>query len=151
MNITVSVMSQSLRVHLNEEMLAYHAMSDSCEFSQLPPATMKKTLPASLTLATSLFLVSCSGFQAADIVKKPLKSVAKLIPQRIPIAEVRTKDLKEMPTGAERAMAFEQKRNRRIFAFIPGLYKAPTLPDAQTVPADGGILPPLRRDKRSTD
>ncbi|MFK7911816.1 MAG: hypothetical protein AB8F34_14620 [Akkermansiaceae bacterium] len=134
-------------------------MSNSNEFFSATTARIKKIAPASLTLTASILLVSCSNFDAASIVKKPIKSVAKLvpdkmprlIPQRIPIAEVRTKDLKKMPTGAEKALAFEEKRNRRRFVFIPGLYKAPTLPDERTLPTDAGILPPLRRNQRSTD
>ena len=75
----------------------------------------------------------------------------RLMPKRIPIAEVRKKDLKTMQTGAEKALAFEQRRNRRRFAFIPGFYKAPTLPDVRSLPADGGILPPLKQPKNSTE
>lgn len=122
-------------------------------FSKAVPVVVKKIAPASVALASCLMVVSCGGFDAVGIVKKPFKSVAKiklprLMPQRIPIAEVRAKDLREMPTGAEKALAFEEKRNRRRFVFIPGFYKEPKLPDARSLPSDAGILPPLRR---STD
>ena len=128
-----------------KQMLWLGAMSASNNPNSYIATAIKRIAPTSLTLTACLFLVSCGNSNVAKIATKPFKSVANLIPKRIPIAEVRTEDLKEMPTGAEKALAFERKRNRKRFAFIPGFYKAPTLPDAQSLPADGGILPPIRR------
>jgi hypothetical protein len=119
-------------------------MRDSNHFDQGAASPIRKIALTSLTLTTCLLLVSCGSFDAVSIAKKPFTSVAKLIPKRIPIAEVRTEDLKKMPTGAEKALAFQQKRERRRFAFFRGLYKEPKLPDARTLPIDGGVLPPLR-------
>ncbi len=118
-----------------------------------------KIAPTSFTLASCLFLVSCGTFDKATTlaknsiqsVKSVTKLVPKLIPRRIPIAEVRAEDLKKMPTGAEKSLAYERKKNRRRFAFIPGFYKPPTLPVSRSLPSDGGILPPLNRSNRSTN
>lgn len=126
-------------------MLVSSLMSDSFKINPHTATAIKRITTTSLTLAASLFLVSCGNFNAANLAKKPFKSVAKLIPKRIPIAEVRTKDLQEMTMGADKAMAYEKKRNRKRFAFFRSLYKAPTLPDEQSLPADGSILPPLKR------
>ena len=120
-------------------------MSDSANTNSPIAPAMKRITLTSLTLAASLCLVSCGNFKAASLATKPFKSVANLIPKRIPIAEVRTKDLQKMTTGADKALAFEKKQNRRRFAFFRSLYKEPKLPDAQSLPADAGILPPLKR------
>ncbi len=78
-----------------------------------------------------------------------MKSIAKLIPSRVPVTEVREKDLEKMPSGADRALAWDKHLDSKRYAslsrwFLPKNYKAPTLPTAQTLPTDGGILPPLR-------
>jgi len=76
--------------------------------------------------------------------------MAKLIPaRRVPVTEVREKDLTKMPSGADRALAWDKHLDSKRFAsisrwFIPKNYKPPTLPTTQTLPTDGGILPPLR-------
>ena len=120
-------------------------MSASRNFISHIAPVIRKIAPTSLTLTASLFLVSCSNFDGANLAAKPFKSVANLVPKRMPIAEVRTEDLKEITLGSEKALAYEKKQNRKRFAFFRGLYKAPTLPDEQSLPADSGILPPLKR------
>lgn len=135
---------------------SFRVMRDSNYFQSGVIKTTGKIALTSLTLTACLLFTSCGTFNAAsNLAKKSVKSVAKLVPdhiplvpQRIPIAEVRQEDLKTMPTGAEKALAFEKKRNRRYFAFIPGFYKAPKLPTERGMSTEGSILPPL---KRSTD
>lgn len=73
------------------------------------------------------------------------------MPSRIPIAQVREADLQKMPTGADRALAWDRHLNRKRYVFVPSNYKPPTLPDSRSLPMDGGILPPLRPQQGSTD
>jgi len=78
------------------------------------------------------------------------------MPSRVPIAEVRAGDLQKMPTGADRALAWERHLNSKRYAsnsrgwFAPKGYKAPTLPDERTLPANGGLLPPLHPGQGSS-
>ena len=121
----------------------------------------------SLTLTVCMGFASCSNFSATNLAKKSVtsvksasksvsKSVAGIIPSRVPIATVRTEDLKKLPTGAERALAWERQLNSRHYAsynsgwVVPANYKAPTLPDERSIPADGGLLPPLHPGQSTT-
>jgi hypothetical protein len=77
-------------------------------------------------------------------------SVTDLMPAEVGIAQVRPKDLKEMPLGKERALAFEAKKQSIAsrqdrgswFSKGPAEFKEPILPiDAGLL--DGSLLPPL--------
>ena len=108
----------------------------------------------SLTLISCSLFVSCGNFDAAGIAKKSVRSVANLVPRRVPVAEVRPKDLKEMPSGADRALAWDRHLDSKRYAsnfrwFAPKNYKAPRLPDSRSMPTDGGILPPLHPGRGS--
>lgn len=112
---------------------------------------LKRIAPLSLTLISSSLLVSCGNFDAAGLAQKSVRSVANLIPRRVPVAEVREKDLRQMPTGADRALAWDRHLDaRRYVFFIPKHYKAPKLPATRSLPADGGILPPLHPGRGSS-
>ncbi len=96
--------------------------------------------------AASLLLTSCG---AVDAVKNTTAkatagisqfSISDLRPSRINVVEVREKDLKEMPLGKDRALAFERKKS--FWSFMPGTFKEPDLPEIQDVEIDGGLLPP---------
>lgn len=72
-------------------------------------------------------------------------SVAKLIPgsNRPPIVQVRERELKEIPTGHERAVAFEKSRRNRFWIFGgPVNFVEPELPVDDGV-AEGTLLPPV--------
>lgn len=72
-------------------------------------------------------------------------SVAKLMPgaNRPPIVEVRERELKEIPTGHERAVAFEKSRRHRFWIFGgPVDFVEPDLP-AEGGVAEGTLLPSL--------
>ena len=109
----------------------------------------------SLTLLSSgSLLVSC-GTSASNLAGKSLKSLksiksatAGLLPSRVPIAEVRTKDLKKMASGADRAIAWDRKLNRWVYTAVD--YKPATLPNEQTLPVDGGLLPSLHPGQNTT-
>lgn len=125
-------------------------MSDSV--SSLP----RNVARVSLTLASCLIFTSCSNFSATDLAKKSVKSVTGLMPSRMPIATARAGDLKKMPTGADRALAWDRHLNSKRYAYsgpawvLPKNYKAPTLPDERGMPADGGLLPPLHPGQGTT-
>jgi len=70
-------------------------------------------------------------------------SFAKLMPARIPVAKVREKDLKPLPTGQEQALAFEKSRRNRFWNIFSGPvdFVEPTLPE-ESVAMDGELLPP---------
>lgn len=69
-------------------------------------------------------------------------AVHKIHPPGVKVVEVREKDLKKLPSGQERAMAFENTRKQGFWFFNgPVDFKEPTLP----LPGgemDGSLLPP---------
>lgn len=72
-----------------------------------------------------------------------LALLTDLLPgNRIAVVEVREKDLKELPTGRERALAFQNSRKGGFWIFGGSVnFKEPTLPVAGSEP-DGSLLPP---------
>ena len=110
-----------------------------------------------LVLAASCVLCSCAGLRkvghdsvamvhqssTATANKFAEFSLANLLPgQRLKIVQVRAKDLKPMPSGRERALAYESG-HRRCFWFFGGpvAFKEPTLPEPCSQ-LDGSLLPP---------
>ncbi len=110
-------------------------------------------LPA---LVASLGLVSCAtvgkiGQGSMDLVRKSsdatMTKVAVLThlvsPAGVKVVEVREKDLKVLPTGQERALAFQNTRKRSFWSFSgPVDFKEPTLPSAGGE-MDTSLLPPI--------
>ncbi|MEX1114126.1 MAG: hypothetical protein WEB53_02680 [Akkermansiaceae bacterium] len=69
-------------------------------------------------------------------------AVNKIRPAQVKVVEVREKDLKELPTGHERALAFQSSRKQNFWFFGgPVDFKEPMLPEAGTE-MDGSLLPP---------
>ncbi|HEX7262264.1 MAG TPA: hypothetical protein VF258_10655 [Luteolibacter sp.] len=103
----------------------------------------------------SFVLVSCTAVSAVgegsmSLVRKTTDAttsrVAKLSdlvnPAGVKVVEVREKDLKPLPTGQERAIAFENTRKRGFWSFMgPVDFKEPTLPQPGGE-LDGSLLPP---------
>ena len=81
--------------------------------------------------------------QTSKLTKSPLFSLSSLLPgPRVQVVKVREKDLKEQPTGHERALAFENQRKRGFWFFGgPVDFKEPTLPEPGNA-MDGSLLPP---------
>lgn len=69
-------------------------------------------------------------------------SLSDLRPSQVKVVEVRENDLKEMPTGKERALAFDQTRKRSFWSFALPNFKEPTLPEINDADMDGSLLPP---------
>ncbi len=70
-------------------------------------------------------------------------AVNKINPPRVNVVEVREKDLKKLPTGKERAMAYQNTRKRNFWFFNgPVDFQEPTLPETGGE-LDGSLLPPI--------
>lgn len=107
-------------------------------------------------LSGTLVATSCSsltttadkvGEFSRDSVAKVSESVSEgvsnLLPSRVPVVEVREKDLKEMPLGDERALAYRKQRERSFWFFSgPVDFEEPDLPDEGELDLSTGLLPP---------
>lgn len=118
-----------------------------------PPVGMNNTSKFLFLIALFAFgTVSCAtvgkvGKGSVDFVKNTsAAAVERINPADVKVVEVREKDLKELPTGQERALAFQNRqqpsRKTRFWALTPGPvdFDAP-LPEIG-VQTDGGLLPP---------
>lgn len=65
-----------------------------------------------------------------------------LMRPKVAVVEAREKDMKPMPLGKERALAFDQERKRSFWSFALPNFKEPTLPTVTEDQADGSLLPP---------
>jgi hypothetical protein len=68
-------------------------------------------------------------------------------PPRVPVVEVREKDLREIPTGEERALAFQDTKRQKKRGFF-GLFNGPVDFQEPVLPVGGGenfggVLPPI--------
>lgn len=69
-------------------------------------------------------------------------AVDKISPPSVKVVEVREQDLKKLPTGQERALAYQNTRKRSFWFFGgPVDFKEPSLPEAGGE-MDGSLLPP---------
>jgi hypothetical protein len=108
-----------------------------------------------LLIIVSYALVSCAAVRKTtsdaaakvssyakmpDLTDTPL---ARLMPGGgVKIVEVREKDLKDLPTGKERAIAYRNERKSGFWIFGgPVDFKEPVLPEPGTE-MDGSLLPP---------
>lgn len=70
-------------------------------------------------------------------------AVNKINPPGVKVVEVREKDLKKLPTGKERALAYQSARKRSFWFFNgPVDFQEPTLPEPGGE-LDGSLLPPI--------
>ena len=91
------------------------------------------------TTASSAASKVSSFAKLPDIDDTPL---AKILPGRgIRVVEVREKDLEDLPTGKERAIAYRQKRSNFWIFGGPVDFVEPELPELGA-DMDGGLLPP---------
>lgn len=99
--------------------------------------------------APACFLTSCASMEmvksSAASATEGLKNISlpELRPSRVNVVEVRENELKEMPLGKERALAFEESRKRSFWSLVlPANFKEPNLPDISDEGIDGSLLPP---------
>lgn len=122
---------------------------------------MKTSTSTLLLLASALIFAftSCSsvskfGAGSVALVKKASSATTSKVsefstmaihtihPPGLKVVEVREKDLKKLPTGKERAIAYQNTRKRFWFFDGPVDFKEPTLPEAGGE-LDGSLLPPI--------
>ena len=115
---------------------------------------MKRLIPLYMA-AACLQLVGSAGIRqmgqkSAQAVRNTssatvakLSSLTDLLPgKHIAVVEVREKDLKDLPTGRERALAYQNTRKGGFWIFGGSVdFKEPTLPVTGSEP-DGSLLPP---------
>jgi hypothetical protein len=115
---------------------------------------MSKTLRAVLFLP--LLFTSCgtmksvkeTAFNATRSVKETTVNTTEniadfaLMRPKVAVVEAREKDMKPMPLGKERALAFDQQRKRSFWSFALPNFKEPTLPTVTDDQTDGSLLPP---------
>ena len=83
--------------------------------------------------------VSSSFAKLPDLADMP---IARILPgQRVKVVEVREKDLKELPTGKEKAVAYRKGLGGFWIFGGPVDFKEPTLPEPGSE-MDGSLLPP---------
>lgn len=110
-------------------------------------------------IAATLGLVSCAtvsevGKNSLALVKKTSAATVSKVsefsemavdtvrPPGVKVVEVREKDLKDLPTGQEKALAYQNSRKRSFWFFDgPVDFKEPSLPEAGGE-MDGTLLPP---------
>lgn len=120
---------------------------------------MKATSPAVQILAAVILpitLPSCGSMKVVQAAKEKTShgvtaladaSWGRFTKPKIQVVEVREKDLKEMQSGEQQALAFENRNSRKKRAFWnifsgPVDYKEPTLPTSGG-DLDGTLLPPI--------
>ncbi len=71
-------------------------------------------------------------------------SFSDLLPSRVPVVEVREKDLKEMQTGKEKALAYQQSKRGGFSSWFgsPVDFREPELPNGGIDNPEFGLLPP---------
>ena len=118
-------------------------VSTSC--SSISSATSKtKNLTKS-----SVSLIGKAGKKTTGIAKSSVSSLSNIIPSsRIPIAKVNAESLQTIPTGQERALAYQKKLNAKKYAALdflrPSNYKPAKLPTVNDDPSvTTSLLPPL--------
>jgi hypothetical protein len=87
------------------------------------------------------FVKDTSAATTRKVAQLSTMAVETVRPPSVKVVEVREKDLKVLPTGQERALAYENTRKRFWFFGGPVDFKEPTLP-AQGGELDGSLLPP---------
>lgn len=95
---------------------------------------------AAVKNATSATAAKVSSFaKLPDLADMP---IARILPgQRVKVVEVREKDLKELPTGKEKAVAYRKGRSGFWIFGGPVDFKEPSLPEPGSE-MDGSLLPP---------
>lgn len=87
------------------------------------------------------FVKSTSAATTSKMAQLSTMAIEKIRPPSVKVVEVREKDLKKLPTGQERALAYENTRKRFWFFNGPVDFAEPTLPQPGGE-MDGSLLPP---------
>jgi hypothetical protein len=106
--------------------LALTSCGSVSKISASSVALLKKTTSATTTKVSELSAMA----------------VNKINPPGVKVVEVRENDLKKLPTGKERALAYQNTRKRFWFFDGPVDFQEPTLPEPGGE-LDGSLLPPI--------
>lgn len=96
-------------------------------------------------LAATLSVISCGTMgnlknkTTAGLTKVSQFSVTDLMPSRIKVVEPREKDLRPLPTGEERAMAYAAS-HRGSRGGMWGLFRGPVDFKEPALPTDAGLM-----------
>jgi len=106
-------------------------------------ATMRNVGKGSVAMVKNSTSATVSKISSIHMPDMPDLHLASLLPgSRVKVVDVREKDLKELPTGKERALAYENERRSGFWIFGgPVDFKEPTLPEPGSE-LDGSLLPP---------
>ncbi len=101
-------------------------------------ATVSKVSKSSMALVQKT-----SAATTAKVSELSELAIHTVSPAGVKVVEVREKDLKPLPTGQEKAIAYEKNRKRSFWFFGgPVDFQEPSLPQAGGE-LDGSLLPPL--------
>lgn len=115
---------------------------------------MKAMSPAILgAVILPITLTSCGTMKVVNAAKEKTSSGVtaladaswgRLTKPKVQVVEVREKDLKDLPTGQEQALAFDNRRKRSFWGLFSGPvdFKEPTGP-VNAGELDGSLLPPI--------
>lgn len=106
-----------------------------------PPTDRRFPLSRLRLIPLLLLLPSCGSSSSDSLTASSWSKVSQLWPSRVDVVEVRHKDLKNLTSGKDRALAWNRSLNQWVY--VPVDYKPPTLPDGNDFPMDAGLLPPL--------
>jgi len=82
------------------------------------------------------------GSMAGNVGDFAKNTKSKVLPSHMPVVEAREDDLRDIPTGHDRALAYQQKRNRKFRIFGgPIKFEEPELPEIGEG-SSAGLLPP---------
>lgn len=88
------------------------------------------------------FVQKTTAATTSKVARLTEMAVNTVSPAGVKVVEVREKDLKQLPTGQEKALAYENNRKHSFWSFGgPVDFKEPTLPQAGGE-MDGTLLPP---------
>lgn len=106
-------------------------------FGAVSCATVNKLGTGSLA-----FVRETTAATTSKVAQLSSMAINKINPPGVKVVEVREKDLKKLPTGQERALAYENTRKRSFWFFGgPVNFKEPSLPEPGGE-MDGSLLPP---------
>ena len=117
--------------------LAFHIASLVAALALASCAAVKQAGQGSLA-----FVQKTTSATTSKVTQLSEMAVNRINPPAVKIVEVREKDLKKLPTGHEKALAFENTRKRGFWFFNgPVDFTEPTLPQPGGE-TDGSLLPP---------
>ena len=104
-------------------------------------ATLRNAGKGSMAMAKNS--AAATSAKISSLVKIPDFHLANMLPgNRVKVVEVREKDLKDLPTGKELALAHRQEQKSAFWIFGgPVDFEEPALPEPG-IEFDGSLLPP---------